>query len=82
MRSSNVKNSPLSTIPYAYHFDASLYALYLRKFSEKLGVNRIEGLVEQVMQDPATGFITGIQLQDGVKVEGDFFIDCSGSVEC
>lgn len=78
MRSSNVKNSPLSAIPHAYHFDASLYALYLRKFSEKLGVNRIEGLVEQVIQDPATGFITGIQLQDGVKVEGDFYIDCSG----
>jgi len=78
MRSGSVSNSPLSNIPHAYHFDASLYALYLRKFSEKLGVKRVEGLVEHVKQDPDSGFITGITLQGGAVVEGDFFIDCSG----
>jgi len=78
MRAGNVPNSPLSNIPHAYHFDASLYALYLRKLSEKLGVSRIEGLVKNVEQDPESGFITAVTLQNGGVVEGDFFIDCSG----
>jgi tryptophan halogenase len=39
----DVANSPLGDIAYAYHFDASLYARYLRKLSESRGVTRIEG---------------------------------------
>lgn len=77
-RPDNVPNSPLSNIPHAYHFDASLYALYLRKFSEKLGVTRVEGLVEHVAQDQESGFITSLTLQSGETIEGDFFFDCSG----
>ena len=76
--SGNIPNSPLSKVPHAYHFDASLYARFLRKFSTDLGVNRIEGLVKQVIQDPASGFITGIKLQDGNHIKGDFFLDCTG----
>lgn len=78
LRSGNVPNSPLSKVPHAYHFDASLYALFLREFSENLGVLRLEGLVEQVMQDAQSGFITGIKLKDGNLIEGDFFLDCTG----
>ena len=78
LRTNNVPNSPLSKVPHAYHFDASLYADFLRKFSTDLGVNRIEGLVEQVMQNPESGFITGIKLKDGKTIEGDFFLDCTG----
>lgn len=78
LRSGNIPNSPLAKVPHAYHFDASLYAAFLRQFSEKLGVKRVEGIVEHVAQHPETGFITGISLQDGPVIEGDFFIDCSG----
>ena len=78
LRSGNVPNSPLSKVPHAYHFDASLYARFLRNFSTDLGVDRIEGLVEQVIQDPGSGFITGIKLQDGKLIDGDFFLDCTG----
>lgn len=78
LRSANIPNSPLTNVPHAYHFDASLYASFLRKFAEKLGVRRIEGHVEHVAQHPESGFITGITLKDGSVVEGDFFIDCSG----
>ena len=78
VRPANVPNSPLANFPHAYHFDASLYAAFLRRFSEKLGVDRVEGMVEHVDQDAETGFITGIRLKDGPVVEGDFFFDCTG----
>ena len=78
LRGANVSNSPLANIPHAYHFDATLYANFLRNFSTKLGVNRIEGRVENVHQNPESGFITGVTLRGGALIEGDFFIDCTG----
>lgn len=66
------------TINNAYHFDAFLYAAFLRRNAEKNGVRRIEGMVNEVHQHPLTGYITGFNLADGQLVEGDFFIDCSG----
>ncbi len=68
----------LSHIRYAYHFDASLYAVFLRKYSEARGVRRIEGKVEQVLQEPETGHITGLKLDNGQDVPGEFFFDCTG----
>ena len=68
----------LPDINYAYHFDASLYANFLRKFSESHGVKRIEGKVETVSQHPDTGFIQSLTLANGELLTGDLFIDCSG----
>jgi tryptophan halogenase len=63
---------------YAFHFDASLYAAYLREYAMERGVQRIEGLVDAVEQHPGTGYITALKLKDGRRLEGDLFIDCSG----
>ncbi|MEO5934539.1 MAG: tryptophan halogenase family protein, partial [Duganella sp.] len=63
---------------YAYHFDAGLYAAYLRDYAMRRGVERIEGLVDGAEQHPETGFITALKLRDGRRVEGDLFVDCSG----
>jgi tryptophan halogenase len=68
----------LQGLAYAYHFDASLYAGYLRRFSERLGVERIEGLISSVSLNPASGFIESVSLQGGNTIAGDLFIDCSG----
>jgi tryptophan 7-halogenase len=67
-----------SRINYAYHFDATLYARYLRTRSEAQGVNRIEGKITSVRQNPETGFIEALDMDSGERVEADFFIDCSG----
>ena len=69
---------PLPPMAFAYHFDASLYAAYLRRISEAIGVKRTEGKVVSVQQHGETGFIESVKLADGRMVEGDLFIDCSG----
>jgi tryptophan 7-halogenase len=74
----NVPNSPLNDMAYAYHFDASLYARYLRQFSEARGVQRTEGRIERVSQREHDGHVDAVVLASGERVEGDFFIDCSG----
>ena len=65
-------------INYAFQFDASTYAAYLRRYSEKRGVVRREGKVVNVRQNPETGFVEAVDMEDGSSVRGDFFIDCSG----
>jgi len=70
--------SLLSTLGYAYHFDASLYAKYLRTRSELKGVKRHEGTVQKIDQHPETGFVTALHTNRGEVLEGDLFIDCTG----
>src|SRR5690348_11633475 len=71
-------NSPLSRIGYAFQFDASLYARYLRQIAESFGVIRTEGRIVDVVQDGESGFLEALILKDGHRIEGDLFIDCSG----
>ena len=65
-------------INYAYHLDAGLYALYLRELSEIRGVRRVEGTVESVERDASCGDLSGIRLNSGERISGEFFIDCTG----
>ncbi len=71
-------NSPLAQIAHAFHFDASLYGQTLRHYSEQRGVVRVQGKIVQVMQRALDAFIEAVVLESGQRVEGDFFIDCSG----
>jgi len=67
-----------STYSYAYHFDATLYARFLRDFAEARGARRTEGKVVDVALHPESGDIASIKLQSGESIAGDLFIDCSG----
>lgn len=77
-RLDRIEGTPLSGISYAYHFDAGLYAQFLRKMSEARGVARREGRIEEVLLDAESGDVASLKLDNGDVVSGDFFIDCSG----
>jgi tryptophan 7-halogenase len=70
--------SVLSTLSYAFHLDAVLYAQCLRRYAEERGVVRTEGQVKEVKRRAADGFIEALVLENGERIDGDLFIDCSG----
>lgn len=72
------QRSPLAGLRYAFQFDAGRYARFLRRYAEARGVTRTEGRIVEVEQHPETGFVTALELENGARVAGDLFIDCSG----
>ncbi len=77
-RPNNDARSVLSSYEYAYHFDAGLYARFLREKAEACGVQRTEGKIVRVDLHPENGFVTSVRVADGRDIAGDLFIDCSG----
>ncbi len=72
------RNSPLAHIDHAFHFDAGLFASYLRSKCLKFGVKRTEGRIDSVQTDSASGFVTSVRMANGELRSADLFIDCSG----
>lgn len=66
-----------NALNYAYHIDAGKYAMFLREFSEKFGVVRHEGKIDEVEKD-SQGNIAALRLGRGERLEADLFIDCTG----
>ena len=78
MRPAEAETPIWSASSYAFHFDAGLYAVYLREYAQARGVKRLERKVTNVELRAEDGFIRALQLDDGTRVEADLFIDCSG----
>ncbi|CCQ11715.1 Tryptophan halogenase [Pseudoalteromonas luteoviolacea B = ATCC 29581] len=73
-----IPGTALPGLSYAYHFDAGLYARFLREKAQAWGVKRIEGKIEEVRQCKTSGFIRELVLQSKEVISGDLFVDCSG----
>jgi len=69
--------NPAAGLRYALHFDAGLVARYLRSYSEKLGVMRLEQTVAEATQN-ADGSINELVFKDGGRLGADLYLDCSG----
>ncbi len=68
----------LPEMPYAFHFDAGLYAQFLRTYAEQRGVKRHEGGIVKVLRDGETGDVAALRLDGERVIAGDLFIDCTG----
>ena len=77
-RPSSDVRSPRNGLAYAYHFDAGLYAAFLRRVSEARGVSRVEGTIVDAVRDPCQGTLNEVVLADGRRIAADYFIDCTG----
>ncbi|MBY5993984.1 tryptophan halogenase family protein [Ferrimonas balearica] len=69
---------PNQDLNHAYHMDATLYAKFLRRFAEGYGARRVEGKIVEVAQNGENGHIEALVLDNGERLEGDLFIDCTG----
>mgnify|MGYP001604033803 FL=1 len=70
--------NPLGEFGYAYQFDATLYAGYLREYAERRGVQCKDARVLEVNVRSGDGFVESLSLDSGECIEGDLFVDCSG----
>lgn len=68
----------MNGLAHAFHFDAGLYANFLRNYSEQRGVRRIEGTVREVLRSEHDGGVKSVKLSNGTELSADLFIDCSG----
>lgn len=77
-RVERIADTPLAGLTWAFHFDASLYAAYLARYAQGLGVRRVDGVIAEVRLDPGSGDVRSLRLQDGREFSGELYIDCTG----
>jgi len=68
----------LEIFDWALHFDAGLFAKLMRDYSISNGVKLIDCKVEQANLNKITGDIDSLQMESGLTLSADLFIDCSG----
>jgi len=77
-RVERIADTPLAGLTWAFHFDASLYAAYLSRFAQGMGVRKVEGIIAEVLLEPERGDVRALRLKDGREIPGELFIDCTG----
>ena len=71
-------SSALSVFDWALHIDANRFAGLMKKTALARGVTHIDGIVSSVFSRAEDGFIHALQLDSGLKIDGELFIDCTG----
>ncbi|SMF25108.1 tryptophan halogenase [Alteromonadaceae bacterium Bs31] len=77
-RHKRILGSDQHGVNYAYHLDAGLYAQYLKELALKNNTRRLEGKIVSVNLCEKSCNIKSLSLDDGMLVEGDLFLDCTG----
>lgn len=76
MPNPNPKND-FEVFDWAIHFDAHLFANYLREFALSHGLKHVQGKVKEVIKNDK-GAIEKLKLENETEFKADLFIDCSG----
>ena len=67
---------PLGPFHHAYHFDQALVGKFLKSKSKDVEI--VDAVVAGVERDGESGDIKALVMEDGLRLEGDFFIDATG----
>jgi len=67
---------PLGPFHHAYHFDQALVGKFLH--SKSKGVEVVDAVVAGVERDAESGDIKTLVMEDGSRLDADFFIDATG----
>jgi tryptophan 7-halogenase len=70
--------SILSTLNHGLHIETDRFIAWLKQKATRQGSRHIQANIVDVTRDKH-GNITLIQCADGLNVEGDLFVDCSGT---
>lgn len=62
----------------AFHFNAHKVGKFFKERCIKNNITHIDAIVKDCVLDPQNGHIQSVVLEDGRKIESEFFIDCSG----
>ncbi|RPF72265.1 tryptophan halogenase family protein [Aurantiacibacter spongiae] len=62
---------------YGYHFDAYRLGAFLRDWGVRRGVDHLSRTVDDV-EMAADGSVAALLCEDGIRIDGDIFVDCSG----
>ncbi len=68
----------LGVFNFAVHFDASKFAALLRRLATANGVRHVDARIASVDLLAEDGAVAAVVLDDGRRVAGDLFVDCSG----
>ncbi|WP_340678828.1 tryptophan halogenase family protein [Paraglaciecola sp.] len=68
----------LEIFDWALHFDAALFGHLMRDYAKGNGVKVIDSKIYHVDLAQADGAIESLHLENGEKIAGDLYIDCSG----
>lgn len=74
---STYAQSGTTILGHSYHFDAHKVGQYFKNHATTHGVKVIDAEVESLQRNALTGELESVQSSIG-KIEGDFWIDCSG----
>lgn len=67
---------PLGPFHHAFHFDQALVGKFLK--SKSRGVEIVDAVVSGVERNAQSGDIRTLVMEDGQRLDGDFFIDATG----
>ena len=67
-----------STYRHGFHVDRGAYARVMRTQAQRAGVRFVPGTIDGVALCSDTGFIQAVTTDEGQRLEGDLFIDCTG----
>ena len=74
---STYSNSGNTILGHSYHFDAHKVGQYFKKHAIKHGVKVVDAEIENINRSAENGELVSVDTNIG-KIEGDFWIDCSG----